>query len=75
MVFMVNAMKSAKDAHQDNLRLNEIPKCVPPENNSTQISSVRQNQNNTNFCLVTQRVSGREGLQQYRVQIRQALSM
>jgi len=29
MVFMVTAMKTAKDAHQDNLRLNEIPKCVP----------------------------------------------
>jgi len=29
-VFMVTAMKMAKDAHQDTLRLNEIPKCVPP---------------------------------------------
>ena len=51
MVFKVTAMKTAKDAHQDTLQLNEIPKCLPPEYNSTQISSVRHNQINRKFLF------------------------
>ena len=49
--FIVTATKTAKNPHQDTWQPNKIPKSVPPEYKSTQISPVRQNQIRCKFMF------------------------